>query len=107
MKRIKSNNIISDGKILSGYVYYEDGKIKAVCADELLFAEEIDVGDCYVSAGFIDIHTHGGGGYPFEGSVDDIIGGVNFHLGHGTTSICPTISASPINDMCRSLDNAH
>ena len=105
MKRIKSNNIISDGKILSGYVYYEDGKIKAVCADELLFAEEIDVGDCYVSAGFIDIHTHGGGGYPFEGSVDDIIGGVNFHLGHGTTSICPTISASPINDMCRSLDN--
>ena len=105
MKRIKSNNIISDGKITSGYVYFEDGKIISVGVDDLAYDEEIDVGDAYVSAGFIDIHTHGGGGYPFEGEVDDIVGGVNFHLGHGTTSICPTISAAPIDDMRRSVGN--
>ena len=105
MKRIKSSNIISDGKITSGYVYFEDGKIISVGVDDLAYDEEIDVGDAYVSAGFIDIHTHGGGGYPFEGEVDDIVGGVNFHLGHGTTSICPTISAAPIDDMRRSVGN--
>ena len=105
MKRIKSSNIISDGKITSGYVYFEDGKIISVGVDDLAYDEEIDVGDAYVSAGFIDIHTHGGGGYPFEGEVDDIVGGVNFHLGHGTTSICPTISAAPIDDMHRSVGN--
>ena len=105
MKRIKSSNIISDGKITSGYVYLEDGKIISVGVDNLPFDEEIDVDDAYVSAGFIDIHTHGGGGYPFEGEVDDIVGGVNFHLGHGTTSICPTISAAPIDDMRRSVGN--
>ena len=105
MKRIKSSNIISDGKITSGYVYFEYGKIISVGVDNLPFDEEIDVGDAYVSAGFIDIHTHGGGGYPFEGEVDDIVGGVNFHLGHGTTSICPTISAAPIDDMRRSVGN--
>ena len=105
MKRIKSSNIILDGKITSGYVYFEDGKIISVGVDNLPFDEEIDVGDAYVSAGFIDIHTHGGGGYPFEGEVDDIVGGVNFHLGHGTTSICPTISAAPIDDMRRSVGN--
>ena len=105
MKRIKSNNIISDGKITSGYVYFEDGKIISVGLEDLPYDEEIDVGDAYVSAGFIDIHTHGGGGYPFEGEIDDIIGGVNFHLGHGTTSVCPTISAAPIDDMRRSVAN--
>ena len=105
MKRIKSNNIITDEGILSGYVYFDGGKITAVTSDELAYTEEYDVGDLYVSAGFIDVHTHGGGGYPFEGSTCDIVCGINFHLGHGTTSICPTISASPIEDMRRSVAN--
>lgn len=105
MKRIKSTRIISDGRIISGFVYLENGKIAAVTDENLPFDEEYDAGDDYVSAGFIDIHTHGGGGFPFEGEVDDIVGGVNFHLAHGTTSICPTISAAPIEDMIRSLGN--
>ena len=105
MKRIKSSNIVSDGRLFSGYLYLEDGKIVSVTDKELPFDEEYDAGDDFVSAGFIDIHTHGGGGYPFEGSVDDIVGGVNFHLTHGTTSICPTVSAAPIDDMRRSLAN--
>ena len=105
MRRIKSSKIISEGRIFPGYIYYDSGKITAVTDAELPFDEEYDAKDNYVSAGFIDIHTHGGGGYPFEGSVDDIVNGVNFHLTHGTTSICPTISASPIDDMRRSLEN--
>ena len=105
MQRIKSNHIISGGVELSGYVYFDGGKIVAVTDGELPFDTELDASDEYVSAGFIDIHTHGGGGYPFEGTVDDIVSGVNFHLTHGTTSICPTISAAPIDDMRRSLKN--
>ena len=105
MKRIKSNHILKDGRELSGYLYFEDGRICAVTDEELAFDTEIDATDFYVSAGFIDVHTHGGGGYPFEGSVDDIVNGANFHLTHGTTSICPTISAAPIDDMRRSLGN--
>ena len=105
MKRIKSNRIITGNELFNGYVYYDGEKIVDVTDKELPFDEEYDAGDNYVSAGFIDIHTHGGGGYPFEGEVDDIVMGVNFHLTHGTTSICPTISAAPIDDMRRSLDN--
>lgn len=104
MKRIKSNHIITPSGELCGYVYFDE-KISAVTAEELPFDTEIDATELYVSPGFIDIHTHGGGGYPFEGSVDDIVGGVNFHLTHGTTAICPTISAAPIDDMRRSLEN--
>lgn len=105
MDRIKSSNIIYGNCTIDGYVYHENGKIVVVTDKELPYDSEYDAGDNFVSAGFIDIHTHGGGGFPFEGEVDDVVGGVNFHLGHGTTSICPTISAAPIGDMRRSLAN--
>lgn len=105
MKRIKSDRIITPEGLLSGYVYIEDRKIAAVGAMELPFEEEIDATGSYVSPGFIDIHTHGGGGYPFEGTVDDIVAGCNFHLAHGTTALCPTVSAAPFADMARSVEN--
>ncbi len=105
MKRIKSNKIIAGDKILSGYVYFDNGIIVEVSDRELPFDEEYDARDLYVSPGFIDIHTHGGGGYPFEGEVNDVINGCNFHLSHGTTSICPTISAAPFESMARSVEN--
>lgn len=105
MKRIKSTNIITGDEIISGYVYYENGRIAEVTDQELPFTEEYDAGDNYVSPGFIDIHTHGGGGYAFEHELDDVVNGCNFHLSHGTTSICPTISAAPFDSMARSVKN--
>ena len=105
MKRIKSTNIITGDEIISGYVYYENGRIAEVTDQELPFTEEYDAGDNYVSPGFIDIHTHGGGGYAFEHELDDVVNGCNFPLSHGTTSICPTISAAPFDSMAGSVKN--
>ena len=105
MKRIKSNKIIVGQDVVKGYVYYDGDKIISVSDAELPYTEEYDATDLYVSPGFIDIHTHGGGGFAFEGEVEDVIGGCNFHLAHGTTSICPTISAAPFGDMVRSVKN--
>ena len=105
MKRIKSKHILTDGTEISGYVYFDGGVISAVTSEELPYDEEYDFSELYVSAGFIDIHTHGGGGYAFEGTADEVIGGCNFHLSHGVTSICPTVSAAYIGDMRRSLES--
>lgn len=105
MERIKSDKIILSEGIFDGYVYFEKGKIVDVTSKELAVDKEYDMTGLYVSAGFIDIHTHGGGGNPFEGSVEQIIQGCNFHLKHGTTSICPTISAAEFNSMAGSVKN--
>lgn len=104
--RIKSDKIIAGEKIVSGYVYFEDDMIIAVTQEELPFDESIDRTGYYVSPGFIDTHTHGGAGNEFHDSAEAIIAGCNFHLNHGTTSICPTVSAAPLSVMERAVNAA-
>ncbi len=101
--RIKSDKIIVGDTLFSGYVYMENGQIVAVTRDELPYTKEYDKTGLYVSAGWIDIHTHGGDGHEFFESAEDIVAGCNFHLRHGTTSICPTVSAASFDVMRRSV----
>ena len=102
MKRIKSDKIVLQDRLFDGYVYFENGTITDVTDKPYPVQEEYDATGYYVSPGFIDIHTHGGGGWRFEGSTDEIVHACNFHLAHGTTSICPTISAAPFEAMVSS-----
>ncbi len=99
MLRIKSDRIVLTDGLYDGYVYIENGKIAEVSKEEKAADECLDYTGNYVSPGFIDIHTHGGAGFEFAGSADDIVKAANFHFSHGTTSICPTISAAPFNIM--------
>lgn len=101
--RIKSDKIILPSEIIKGYVYFSEGTITAVTPDEPAYDKEYDMTGLYVAPGFIDMHTHGGAGYDFIGSCDDIVKGCNFHLSHGTTSICPTVSAAPFEIMKRAV----
>ena len=105
MERIRSDLIVLRDRVFDGYIYFENGKITEISEKEYPVLREYDLMGYYVSAGFIDIHTHGGGGNAFEGSVDEIVDGCNFHLKHGTTSICPTVSAAEIGSMEKSLQN--
>ncbi len=105
MKRIKSDQILQGDALVSGYVYFADGRIVEVSSREMPVAEEYDATGLYVSPGFVDTHTHGGGGYSFNGSVEDVVCAANFHLKHGTTTICPTVSTAPFPDIARSVGN--
>ena len=75
MKRIKSDRIIREDGLLDGYIYFKNGRIMDVTSAVYPVEEEYDMTGLYVCPGFIDIHTHGGGGNPFEGSVEDIVNG--------------------------------
>jgi N-acetylglucosamine-6-phosphate deacetylase len=103
IQRIKSDKIIVGDALLSGYVYFENGVITAVTADELPFDAEYDKSGLYVAPGLIDMHTHGGAGHEFFSTAEDMVAACNFHASHGTTSICPTISAAPFEIMCNAV----
>ena len=108
MIRIKSDKIIANEKLFDGYVYIENGKITEVTQQEKPVEKEYDYTGKYVSAGFIDMHTHGAGGYAFMNSTEeDVINGCNYHLQHGTTSIVPTISAGEFETMKQAVINIH
>jgi len=102
--RLKSDKLIVGEVLRSGYVYMDEcGLITAVTSAELPYDAEYDYTGYYVAPGFIDMHTHGGAGHEFFGSAEDIVQAANFHLSHGTTSICPTISAAPLSVMKKSV----
>lgn len=100
MIKIKSDKIIVGESLFDGYVYIENGVICEVSKADKPTDESYDFTGKYVSAGFIDMHTHGAGGYAFmNSSVEDVIRGCDYHLAHGTTSIVPTISAGSFETM--------
>ncbi len=105
--RIKSNRIIVGRSIFPGYVYIDDSVITEVSDRELPFDQEKDLSGYYIAPGFIDLHTHGGNGHDFLDGEDDVVCGCNFHLKHGTTSICPTISAAPFGEMRNAVDGIY
>jgi N-acetylglucosamine-6-phosphate deacetylase len=90
--KITGGKIISDGDVITGKsLYIRDEKIQCVTAENLPFDEEINARGNYVSPGFIDIHTHGGGGSDFmDGGTFPIEEAAKLHLSRGTTSILPT-----------------
>ena len=105
MKAVKSSRILCKDQIVSGYICFEDGKITAITQEAPENVDIFDVGDHWVAPGFIDIHTHGGGGNSFAGSTEEVVSGCNFHLRHGTTSVCPTVSAEYFDAMEQSARN--
>lgn len=106
MIRIKSDKIITPEGLFDGYVYIENGSIADVSSKEHPADECFDFSGKYVSPGFIDMHTHGGGGYAFMNSTPaDVVSGANLHLKHGTTTIVPTISAGTFETMKKAVIN--
>lgn len=93
---IKGGTVVSGGKQQEADILLEGGKIVAIAADiETEGCEVIDATGQYVSAGFIDLHTHGGGGADFmDGRVEDYATALATHAKHGTTLLYPTTLSS-------------
>lgn len=103
--KIKNGRLIKDNEIILSDLYVAGGKIIDITNEKREFDEEIDAKGNYVSAGFIDIHVHGGGGYEFvDGTYDAVKNASNIHAQHGTTTIFPTISAFDYKKTASALD---
>ena len=93
--KIINGKLITDDGIAAGKtLYFENGKITNITEEDFACDAVVDAKGNYVSAGFIDMHTHGGGGFDFmDGGVEPIEKAAQMHLLHGTTSIMPTTLA--------------
>ena len=85
------------------------GKIEAIVDREAKVSEDytpVDCGGYYISAGFIDIHQHGGGGSDYmDGSPEDYLNATDAHLAHGTTSVMPTLLSASKEDILHAVNN--
>lgn len=97
----KNAEVILENKTEKLSVLVDGGKIVKIA--ENIDSDGSEIIDCkgfYLSAGFIDLHVHGGGGISCMCcDADKIKAMAKAHALHGTTSILPTILAAPIEQL--------
>lgn len=106
---IKNGKIIFPDRIEENLdIICENGKVVDILAPEEVLLKEgdkaIDAQNKYVSSGFIDIHTHGGGGHDFmDGTVEAYLGAAETHAKHGTTALLPTTLTSTTDELMKTF----
>ena len=97
MKRmilLRGGNMVTGGGCFTGDLVLKDGLIDYAGQERVEASPDMDVIDVtgkYVSAGFIDLHTHGAGGADFmDGDIGSYGKALDMHAAHGTTLLYPT-----------------
>lgn len=98
--------MVSGGVEREADVLIDGGKIAAVgCDISAERAEVINATGQYVTAGFIDLHTHGGGGADFmDGTVEAYQTALTTHAKHGTTLLYPTTLSSTTESLHEAVE---
>jgi N-acetylglucosamine-6-phosphate deacetylase len=90
------------GVLDGGWVSVLDGRIAAVNTGPVPDGAA-DLGGGWLLPGFIDLHTHGGGGHDVTASPEAMRGAAAFHLAHGTTRMLVSLMTAPVDRLCEQL----
>ena len=104
--RIENVRLVQDGQIRPAVILVNGEKVEAVLpAGAKPEAEAvIDGGGRYLSHGFVDIHTHGGGGHDFMDATEEAyLGAAKMHASHGTTGLAVTTLAASKEEILESF----
>ena len=93
--------VTPDGVLSPGWIRLAGNLIDAIGAgDATPGLPAADLHGQWVLPGFVDMHVHGGGGASFTaGSAGDARQAVEFHRGHGTTSIVASLVTAPLAEL--------
>lgn len=104
---IKNAKAIFDTGIFERDILIKDNKI----VDTAFFGglpndcEIYDAKNNFVSAGFIDIHLHGGGGFDFMDSTEETFKAISeVHLKNGSTTIIPTTVSADFENTLKMIE---
>ena len=104
---IKNAKAIIDDGIFERDILVKDDKIadSAFSGDIPNDCEIYDANGNFVSAGFIDIHLHGGGGFDFMDSTEEAFKAISDgHLKNGSTTIIPTTVSADFKSTLKMIE---
>src|SRR6476660_4823029 len=107
MKGIHSIHLVLLDRVLEdAWITFEDGVIVAFGERERPAAVEwLDGERLYVAPGLIDLHVHGGNGADaLDGTPEALRTIADYHLAHGTTSLCPTLITTTYDRIANALE---
>lgn len=99
--------VVTPRRVLDpGWVEIEHGRITYAGEGAPPGAQSgvVDLAGRWLLPGFVDLHTHGGGGADVTQGPDDMAAAVAFHRAHGTTTTLVSLMAQPVEAMCAQLE---
>lgn len=96
--------VLPDGIAPGGWVELDGATIRAVGSGEPPRAADVELNGGYLSAGFIDIHSHGGGGATVVGADPDAVARfAATHRRHGTTTIIASLVSAHFESLAHDV----
>jgi len=100
----KNANLFYNGTFVPGSFAVEDGRFTDVRPDPRPQAEGVDLGQCRVIPGLVDIHTHGNSGADFsDGSLEGLETMARYLAKNGVTSFAPTSMTLPYETLSKAF----
>ncbi|CAB4877195.1 MAG: amidohydrolase family protein [Actinobacteria bacterium] len=101
MKLVASRALINGQLESNVCIESTDGIISAIEVNSALPTTISGV----VLPGFVDIHTHGGGGYYFSAlKPEEISAAIDTHHAHGTTSMLASLVTEPLENLLKQIE---
>jgi N-acetylglucosamine-6-phosphate deacetylase len=96
--------VTPDGVLDPGWIEVSGDRIAALGTGQPQGAIDVDLAGRIVVPGFVDIHTHGGGGtsYP-DGDPEKAARAALFHRSHGTTTTIASLVTAPADVLERQI----
>ena len=104
---IKNADVILLESVESKDIKVQNGIISEIseCINPDTGEEVVNLENCILAPGFIDIHTHGAVMMTYDDPDADIEAVMNFEASKGVTSIVPTITSRPPDIIKSSFSN--
>lgn len=103
---LQNGNLVQNSSIMACDVLLQDGLVQALLPPNSGTSADVthNLNGRYLSAGFLDMHVHGGGDHDFmDGTLEAYHGASALHLQHGTTALLPTTLAASKEELLQSF----